>query len=129
VSVLGNQKHEHFCQLVAGGASAIKAYVSAGYSEGGAAQNSSRLMQTDEVRNRIAELRSAVTERGVEKASVDQARVILRLQQLSMAAEEGRQFSAAIRAEELLGKQIGMFKDSVQLSGEVDNNVNVRFVE
>ena len=41
--LLTNSKHEQFAQLVAKGASATKAYVSAGYSKAGADASASRL--------------------------------------------------------------------------------------
>ena len=99
-------------------------------------QNASRLLGKDNVRIRVDELRSRVTERGIQKANecieiaaISRARVLQRLTQLGAQAEASGQWTPAIRAEELIGKELGMFKDSVQLSGEVDNNVNVRFVE
>jgi len=51
-------------------------------------------------------------------AEVTPQRVQRRLDEIGRAAEEAKQFGPAIRAEELLGKSIGMFIDrSLQLSG------------
>ena len=135
--VLSNPRYEAFALLVANGESATKAYAAAGFKDSPAAmQNASRLINKDEVRIRVDELRGRATERGIQKANecieiaaISRARVLQRLTQLGMLAEASEQWSPAIRAEELIGKELGMFKDNVQVSGEIDNNVNVRFVE
>ena len=129
---LRNARYEHFAQLLAGGASASKAYVSAGYSERGAAQSAARLLRSAKVRSRVEELKQAVTERAVEKAAVDRAWVLEHLRQnvdRSMQAvpvtdREGNetgeytyQGSVANRALELVGKELGMFHERVEHSG------------
>jgi hypothetical protein len=137
MSVLDNPQYESFAVLVANGEPAVRAYIAAGFKDTpSAVQNASRLLGKDNVRIRVDELRSRVTERaivkaneGIEIAAISRARVLQRLTQLGMLAEASEQWSPAIRAEELIGKELGMFKDSVQVSGEIDNNVNVRFVE
>jgi hypothetical protein len=59
---LENSKHEQFAQLVAKGVSASKAYVSVGYSQGGAAQGAARLLRNAKVCSHVAEIRSALAE-------------------------------------------------------------------
>lgn len=129
---LNNPKHEHFAQLVAKGESATKAYALAGYSEQGAAQSANRLLKTADVRARVAELQNAVAERAVEKAALDRTWVISKLREnVERAMEavpvfdrEGKesgvftyQGSVANKALELLGKELGMFKDRIEHSG------------
>jgi hypothetical protein len=61
---LRNSRHEQFAQLIARGASATAAYVEAGYDAGStnvAAVNGSRLLRTDKVASRVAELRVSQT--------------------------------------------------------------------
>ena len=64
MAVLSKSKHELFAQSVVKGLSATEAYVSAGYSKAGAAQNASRLMTNDKVSARIQELK-AIFSQGV----------------------------------------------------------------
>ncbi len=103
-------------------------------------QNASRLINKDNVKIRVEELRGRITERGIAKANegieiaaISRARVLQRLTHLGMQAEASEQWAPAIRAEELIGKELGMFKDNVQVSGPdggpVDHSVEVRFVE
>jgi hypothetical protein len=49
-------------------------------------------------------------------------RIQRRLDELGRAAQEAGQFGPAVRAEELLGKSIGMWVDqSIQLSGQLND--------
>jgi phage terminase small subunit len=141
VSVLKNQRHEHFAQLVAGGKDATAAYVAAGYSQGGAAQSAIRLLKVANVCSRIAELRKAVEEpareRAIEKAAVSKAWVLERLTRivdLGMAVEpvkddQGREVGeikvanlpAANTALGMIGKELGMFIDRKEVrTGALD---------
>ena len=130
---LKNAKHEHFAQLVSNGESATRAYALAGYSEKGAKQSSSRLLTNADVCARIADLRqqkeqkhSAAVATVVAEAAIDKAWVLSQLVenvQMAKAAEpvldhEGnptgeykQNLSAANKALELLGKELGMFVD------------------
>ena len=81
--LLTNSKHEQFAQLVAKGASATKAYVSAGYSKAGADASASRLLRNARVCSRIEELKAAICERVIAReisrrtARVDQLQDVL----------------------------------------------------
>ena len=56
-------------------------------------------------------------------ADVTPQRVQHRLHEISHAAQEAGQFGPAVRAEELLGKSIGMWIDrSLQLTGQVNDS-------
>ena len=66
--VLPKAKHEHFAQSVAKGLSAAEAYISAGYSKAGAAQNASRLITKDQVSARIEELRRTISDGVIQLA-------------------------------------------------------------
>lgn len=119
--VLRNAKHEHFAQLIAGGLSAPKAYASAGYSEQGAAQSANRLLRDAEVSRRVDELRSAASERAIEKAAIDRAWIIEKLVENAKAAAAAEDFGPSNRALELLGKEVGMFIDRKEIrTGSLD---------
>lgn len=117
---LRDPKHEQFVQLVVSGLSAPKAYTSAGYSTKGAPQSANRLLKRADVARRFAYLQAAIAQHGIQKAAVDRARVLARLDELSREAQAKEQFTAAIRAEELLGKELGMFRDRLDVTGSVD---------
>ena len=66
---LRNRRHEHFANFVAGGMTARKAYVAAGFSGNGAAQSASRLAKQTAVERRIAELRDGQSNSGSAQES------------------------------------------------------------
>lgn len=140
---LKNAKHEHFAQLVSNGETATRAYVLAGYSEGGAKQGAHRLLTDANVCDRIAYLRRIKEQKHAEKvqetleeAKVDKAWVLQRLiqnvdtaqQAVPVLDREGKptgeyqqNLSAANRALELLGKELGMFVDRKEVrTGPLD---------
>jgi len=68
---------------------------------------------------------AAAIRRELAKSDVDVSplRVKNRLHEISHAAQEAGQFGPAVRAEELLGKSIGMWIDrSLQLTGAVNDS-------
>lgn len=64
----------------------------------------------------------ASPQRMKQNAEFDRKRVLSRLDKLSQAAEARVQFSAAIRAYELIGKEHGMFVERSQIVGYNDPN-------
>ena len=139
--MLKNAKHEHFAQLVAGGKTPPVAYVTAGYSEAGAAQSANRLLKNADVALRIAQLRKAVEEpareRAIEKAAVDKAWVLSQLIEVVKMAKQAepvrdaegnpigeyrQNLAAANKSLELLGKELGMFVDRSEVrTGPLDD--------
>ncbi|MGO9270815.1 MAG: terminase small subunit [Terriglobia bacterium] len=118
-------KYEHFAHLVAKGESPAQAYVLCGYSEHGALQSANRLLRKPEVSARVEELKTAVSERRVEKIAVDCAWVMKGLIENYQRAMQGEpvrdregnptgqytyQGAVANKALELLGKELGMFQ-------------------
>jgi len=106
-----NPKHEKFVQLLSSGMSATQAYISAGYSKVGAGPSAYKLLKNPKVKNRLEELQRAVQECAVKGVALSRENVLNRLAILSAKAEDSGQMSAAIRAEELRGKELGMFVD------------------
>ena len=60
MSVLKNNKHEHFAQSVAKGVNATKAYVSAGYSRADASPSAAGMLTNVNVFARIQEQRNTI---------------------------------------------------------------------
>lgn len=123
---LSNLKRERFAQFVARDVKPRDAYVQAGYVDH--PKNPGRLVLTAEVAERIEWLRSQINI--IE--TVDETWVrgrLVRLVRLAMATtidDYGQEvlsptgsLSSANRALELLGKDLGMFKERVELGGKV----------
>ena len=117
--VLRNPRHEKFSQLVAAGIPAKEAYISVGYSENGAPQSAANLLKRTDVRARVEEILSAAAISTATQVAFDHERVLHRLDVLSRRAEELKQISAAVRAEELIGKARGLFVDRVEQTGAI----------
>src|SRR5258708_17581056 len=111
MGLLRKPRHEKFSQLVAGGIRPAEAYVSLGYSKGGAPQSANKLLKRDDVQKRVHEIQSLATRSTAEDVEFDQKRVLNRLDVLSRKAEEFGQISMAVKCEELNGKKRGMFVD------------------
>lgn len=129
---LTNSKHEHFAHLVAKGENPANAYALCGYSKNGALQSGNRLLRQLEVSARVEELKTAISERQVEKVAVDRAWVLAMLianVQRAMQVEPVRdregnvigqytyQGSVANKALELLGNELGMFRPKQENTG------------
>ncbi len=94
---------------MASGIKPTEAYTSLGYSKAGAPQSANNLLKRTDVRERLNEIQSLAAQSSAEEVAFDQKRVLNRLDVLSRKAEECGQISAAVRCEELIGKQRGMF--------------------
>jgi hypothetical protein len=131
MTALRNSKHEHFVQLVAAGETPTKAYTLAGYSEKGAHASANRLLRNATVQARVTELQKAVSERAVEKASVDRAWVLAQLREnvdramqvVEVMDSKGKptgefryEGQVANRALELIGKELGMFRERLEIN-------------
>lgn len=140
--VLKNHKHEEFCHEIALGKSQAEAYRAAGYSERGAKQGASRLLTNVDLQARIEEIRANIARLDAErearieaKVGVTKAWVIDKLttnvnrslQETPVLDHEGNptgeytyQGNVANKALELIGKELGMFKDSpTEIKGDV----------
>jgi phage terminase small subunit len=71
---LKNARHERFAQELAKGASQAEAYARAGYKP--SEQHASRLARNGKVRERLAQLQSAMAEKAIEIAAIDAAWVL-----------------------------------------------------
>ena len=114
--LLGNAKHERLAQALAAGKNAVDAYECAGYrrNRGHAStlrKNPKLLKRVDE----ILETRGQIQERGalaaIERVRLTRNSIMDMLLADRELARKNGQSSAAIRATELLGKELGMFVD------------------
>ncbi|MFV5495205.1 terminase small subunit [Acinetobacter baumannii] len=121
---LENERHEKFCQeYIANPKLRIsEAGLAAGYEK---RQNAWDVFKRQDVQDRIAYLN---LERMAD-LRVDQYMVIKNLRDIAEQAMAEREFSAANKANELLGKHMNMFNEKVELkhSGSVDMNLKVVF--
>jgi len=116
---LPNQRHERFVLGLLEGKTDGQAYEDAGYKPH--TSNPSRMSGNERIRARLAFLQSEAA----DSAGIDRAWVLRELQVVYLASMERNDRgvcanpAAANRALELLGKDIGMFKDAAPV------NVNV----
>jgi hypothetical protein len=123
--VLKNARQEEFCHRVAEGESQTQAYINSGYSKVGAHGHSSRLVAVGIVASRIAEIKANITRIEEEKdRKLEQKVGVTRawiLEELQGVVNDSKiapvNLSARNRALELMGKELGMFSDRMQVSG------------
>lgn len=130
--VLDVAKHEQVAQLVAGGADGRNAYVSVYGACKGAAQSASRLLKNAKVRARVSELQREMAAAACKKAGLSREWVLDRLKKnvewcgelMNAPAEPDgtRRFAGNVltRTLELIGREYGMFKTQLEVSGSVD---------
>lgn len=137
---LENPRHEQFAQSIAEGKTKTQAYEAAGYSPH--AGNATRLSQNEKVKARADELRKAVVDSVIARSTRSKEFVLETLvdtlQRCSQASPvldrkgdivmvetpDGELVPAyvfdaknVLRAAELIGKELGMFKDRVEHTG------------
>jgi hypothetical protein len=111
---LENSKHERFAQALAAGKTAVDAYEWAGYrrNRGHAStlrKNPGLLKRVDEILESRGQIQGRGALAAIERARLSKTTVIEMLLADRELARQNGQSSAAIRATELLGKELGMF--------------------
>ena len=119
---LKNPRHERFAQELAQGKSQVEAYELAGFKPHRG--NASKLAQEQNILERVAEIQSEraeieiqATEKAMEALAIDKQWVMARLVDNATRAAANEDFGPSNKALELLGKEFGMFKDRLELSG------------
>jgi hypothetical protein len=119
MSVLDNPKHEAFAQAYVLTNNGVKAAIEAGYAPSGsrnaASVRAAGLLKNAKVKARISELQQQLTKKATQAVALDRAWVLDRLKQNADLALDEKDRSAANRALELLGKEIGMFVERRQI--------------
>ena len=113
MAALENPRHERFALGLFEGKSADKAHQDAGYKPNRG--NAIRLKANESIKARLDELQAEAA----KQAGVTKEEVYRLLRNSYDAARKANQHGPAIRAAELLGKDVGMFKDRVSV--EVSN--------
>ena len=114
-------QQERFCQEYAlNGKNGTKAAIAAGYSEKSAAVTACRLLKNDKITSRVRELIKDQWDHLI----ITKEQVLLDTYTL---AEKNRVVDpkTAIKALELVGKELGMFGDRVEHSGQIDTQQGV----
>lgn len=121
---LENERREKFCQeyIANPKLSITEAGKAVGYDN---RQNAWDVFKAQEVQDRIEYLKM----QRMEDLRLDQYYVVNNLKTIAENAMNEGEYSAANKANELLGKHLGMFSDKVQHthSGNVDLNLKVVF--
>ena len=116
-------KQEKFCDEYMIDLNATQAAMRAGYSNKTANEQGAQLLAKLSIKARIQELSNKIA----VKTEITQEEVIESLKTARTGAEEAKQFSAAIRATELLGKHLGMFTDRIKVDNELTIHVIKRY--
>lgn len=120
-----NNREERYAQGIAKGLTQVDAAKAAGYSAQSAGVQATRIMKRSKVKARIAQL-MGTSGIDVQDARVDHLGQLAALR--SMAVQKG-QISAAIRAEELRGRVLGLYVEQVVTAGVVGVNGGQSSVE
>ena len=108
-------KQDRFCREYAIDCNATQAAIRAGYSKRTANEQGSRLLANVSIQGRISELDKAICDR----LDLDAQYVIERLRRNEGEAYEQGKITESTRALELLGKHLGLFKEKVEMSSQV----------
>lgn len=120
-----NNREERYAQGIAKGLTQVDAAKAAGYSAQSAGVQATRIMKRSKVKARIAQL-MGTSGIDVQDARVDHLGQLAALR--SMAVQKG-QISAAIRAEELRGRVLGLYVEQVVTAGVIGGNGGQSSVE
>lgn len=106
-----NVRQLKFAQGILLGLRGTEAAVGAGYSPKSAHVQASNLLRHPKVMEYLSENRREIA----REAVISVAEVLRDLARYADLAEVSGQYPAAVRAKELIGKQIGMFTDKVEV--------------
>jgi len=116
---LDNERHEAFCNEYIKHFNAVKAY-QACYPDSkynSARPSAVKLLTNDNIQQRLQELKEERAER-VNITQDDVLKSILEIRDRCMEKYKLRE-NGALKANELLGKHLGMFKDKVEVDGKI----------
>ena len=106
---LEDKRIEQFARCIAAGLNQRQAAIEVGYSAKGASVSGTRIANRPQVKARIEYLKEQSNERAAESVAMTKSEILRRLAEISTTAINRGDLSAANRALELIGKQLGMF--------------------
>lgn len=122
-------KQEKFAQLIASGTNQSEAYKQSYNAENmqasTIAEKASRLVRRDNIRARVEELQKPV----VKKLEYTLEAHLNRMKELQQFAMQLEQPSAAIKAEENIGKVLGFYTNKTELSGPGGGPIDIQLVK
>lgn len=107
--LLSSEKQEAFAQHLARGLNGTRAAIEAGYSENGASVRAAELRRKPEIMARVEELRATIDRETASSVVADRRWVIGELISVAKEARLQNDRSNAIRALELVGRDLGCF--------------------
>ena len=111
-------KQQHFCRAVASGCTMSDAYREAyntnNMKPATVHREAHTLMATPKIATRVEALQRAKDRAVVASSLSDRERVLSKLRDMMDTTEGGPAVTAQLRAAELLGKSVGLFKDVVE---------------
>jgi phage terminase small subunit len=115
-------QHQKFAETYAlGKCSAADAAKEAGYSPKSAKRIAVKLLKNKSIAAEVARIRKESSER----TAITMDWITEQLVDNSRAARADADYSASNKALELLGKQLGMFRENVNLSGKAELTIQV----
>lgn len=116
------EKQKRFCEEHLIDLNATQAAIRAGYSPKTAEQTAARLLRNVKVQNYINELRKEQSQR----TGINADTVLKELEKIALADTDisGKE---KIKALELLGKHLGMFKDKLELETDTDLKISIDY--
>src|SRR5229473_6994952 len=122
--ILDDPRYECFSQLLSKGVPQGQAYVDAGFqatTDQSIRVGAHKLAKKTTIAKRVTELQEAAARRAERESGIDKKWVLLRLRDLSDAAQGAKQYGPSVRAVELVGKEMGLFVDRHEVkSGPLD---------
>ncbi|WP_249781015.1 hypothetical protein [Bradyrhizobium sp. dw_78] len=123
--LLDDPRHELFAQAIARGEMQGRAYVEAGFeatTKQSISTGASKLALKSHISARVAEIQELAARKAERKIAIKKADILQMLLEDRESARARNQFGPAVRATELLGKQMGMFADRQQIEvGPLDD--------
>jgi phage terminase small subunit len=127
-----NERHKRFCDLYLETLNLTTAYMESfpnTKTKGAAATGASNLMKNPKIKKYIEDRMKELSEERKNRILVTREAVMERMEHLAEVAESKGQISSAIRATELIGKEIGLFADRIKHSGDELNDTPISVSE
>ena len=106
--ILDDPRYECFSQLISKGVPQSQAYIDAGFqatTDQSIRVGAHKLAKKPAIVKRVTELQEAASRRAERESGIDKKWVLLRLRDLSEAAQGANQYGPSVRAVELMEKK------------------------